>query len=153
METLLRAPGTPAAPAEEQPLVLWNPLAAVLWSLLLSPAFGAWLHMRNWERLGQPQQAAQARDWCVAIVAVNLVNLGLVAFGAASGHAISIPPTVNLAFLAVWFILAALPQLRYVAELHGKGYQRRPWLPPVLVGLVAMAAVLVLAQALAAVGR
>jgi hypothetical protein len=31
-----------AAPA------LWNPGAAASWSLLLSPAFGAFLHMKNW---------------------------------------------------------------------------------------------------------
>ena len=30
-----------AAPA------LWNPNAAANWSLLFSPAFGAWLHMKN----------------------------------------------------------------------------------------------------------
>ena len=30
---------------------LWNPNAAASWSLLFSPAFGAFLHMKNWQAL------------------------------------------------------------------------------------------------------
>lgn len=153
METTLPASAPAASPGTQQALVLWNPRAAVLWSLLLTPAFGAWLHMRNWQRLGQPDKAAQARDWCAAIVAVNLINLALVTIGAATGHFVDIPPTVNLAFFAVWFILAALPQLRYVAEHHGAAYARRPWLFPILSALAAMASFLALAARLAAAVR
>jgi hypothetical protein len=44
-----------AAPA------LWNPNAAANWSLLFSPMFGAWLHMKNWAALGEPERAAARR--------------------------------------------------------------------------------------------
>ena len=48
---------TPAAPS------LWNPNAAASWSLIFTPIFGAILHMKNWEALGEPQKAAGARSW------------------------------------------------------------------------------------------
>ena len=31
---------------------LWNPGAAMAWSLLFSPIFGAFVHMKNWQALG-----------------------------------------------------------------------------------------------------
>ena len=40
---------------------LWNPNAAANWSLLFSPAFGAFVHMKNWQALGEPEKAANAK--------------------------------------------------------------------------------------------
>ena len=48
------------APRQDSP-PLWNPNAAANWSLLLSPAFGAFLHMKNWEELGEPAKAAASK--------------------------------------------------------------------------------------------
>ena len=53
---------------------LWTPNAAASWSLLFTPAFGAWLHMRNWERLGRPAQARQARYWFAAMLLISLAS-------------------------------------------------------------------------------
>ena len=54
---------------------IWNPNAAANWSLLFSPVFGAILHMKNWDALGEPAKAAGARAWAIAalvlIVALN----------------------------------------------------------------------------------
>ena len=36
---------------------LWNPNAATLWSLLFSPVFGAWIHAKNWEELGNEEES------------------------------------------------------------------------------------------------
>ena len=49
---------------------LWNPNAAANWSLLFSPAFGAFLHMKNWQALGQPIKATSAKVWFVLILVV-----------------------------------------------------------------------------------
>ena len=38
---------------------LWNPGAAASWSLLLSPVFGAILHMKNWQAMGEQTAGAQ----------------------------------------------------------------------------------------------
>jgi len=44
------------------------------WSLLFTPAFGAFLQMRNWEALGEPSKAVTSRIW-VAVTLVVLVGL------------------------------------------------------------------------------
>jgi len=59
-------------PAKDDTLALWNPTAAALWSLLFSPALGAWLVMRNWQRLGKPDKARQALCWFVGVLVLNL---------------------------------------------------------------------------------
>ena len=48
-------------PTGEAAPALWNPNAASSWSLLFSPIFGAYLHMQNWQALGQPDKAEQCR--------------------------------------------------------------------------------------------
>ena len=40
---------------------LWNRSAAARWSLVFTPAFGAFVLMRNWHALGEPERAASAR--------------------------------------------------------------------------------------------
>src|SRR5262245_2874850 len=55
---------------------LWNPNAASSWSLMFSPVFGAFLHMRNWEALGEPEKATQSRYWMIgSIVFFVLISL------------------------------------------------------------------------------
>lgn len=55
---------------ERNPPPLWNPNAAANWSLLFSPAFGAFLHMKNWQALGQPNKATSAKVWFVLSLVV-----------------------------------------------------------------------------------
>src|SRR6476619_2518005 len=55
---------------------LWNANAAAAWSLLFSPAFGAFVHMKNWQALGDPGKAAAARMWGIwTLVALGVVSL------------------------------------------------------------------------------
>ena len=42
-----------------QPPELWNPQTAAVLSLVLSPAFGAWIHAENWRILGNEKRAQQ----------------------------------------------------------------------------------------------
>lgn len=51
--------GTTADPTP----ALWNPRVAACWSFFFTAAFGAYLHMKNWEALGRPEEAAKARKW------------------------------------------------------------------------------------------
>src|SRR5436190_17925418 len=60
--------GPPAAPVADvislgEPPRLWNPNAAASWCLLFSPVFGAYLHMRNWQALGDERHAQVNRNW------------------------------------------------------------------------------------------
>lgn len=123
---------------------LWNPAAAALWSLALSPAFGAWLHMCNWERLGDQERAQEARAWFAMSCGLHAVNLLIVLLGAALHREVVIPHSVSLAFLAVWYIRSGHAQVRHVDPLHGAGYVRRPWLAPLLLGAAAITVLVVL---------
>ncbi len=78
METTLHPSADGAITAWDETFALWNPTAAALWSLLLSPALGAWLLKRNWERLGHPDKAREAFGWFFLMIGFNLANLGLI---------------------------------------------------------------------------
>src|SRR3954452_13849407 len=54
---------------------LWNPSAAARWSFLLSPIFGAILHMKNWQALGESEKAVQSRYWVLGNIAFFLLLL------------------------------------------------------------------------------
>ena len=45
---------------------LWNPNAAASWCLAFSVVFGAYLHMKNWEALNEPEKASASKKWFVA---------------------------------------------------------------------------------------
>jgi hypothetical protein len=50
----------------DSPPALWNPNAAACWSLVFSPAFGAFLHARNAQSLGRTDEAKANRTWFYA---------------------------------------------------------------------------------------
>ena len=43
---------------------------------MLTPAFGAFLHMKNWQALGEPVKAATSKTWFIAILCL-LVGVAL----------------------------------------------------------------------------
>jgi hypothetical protein len=117
---------------------LWNPNAAANWSLLFSPAFGAFLHMKNWEALGQPGKAKVAKVWFV----LSLVMLGGVVLvpviapqlldGGARG--------IEVMWLFAWYFTGGRPQVSYVRTHFGKIYPRRGWWIPLISAVVAIIA-------------
>jgi len=112
---------------------LWNPNAAANWSLLFSPAFGAYLHMLNWRALGETSRAATAKTWfivSVALLAIGIaVDLVLPDGSAANAGANSFA----VVYLLVWYFASARRQSRYVADKWDGDYPRRPWKRPLLV--------------------
>ncbi|RZA29301.1 MAG: hypothetical protein EOP92_37450 [Lysobacteraceae bacterium] len=144
MDTTLEPSHAKRPAAVRQDIALWNPAAAALWSVALSPAFGAWLHMRNWERLGEQERAKEARAWFATSCGLHAVNLLIVLLGAALHRDVGIPHSVSFAFLAVWYIRSGHAQVRYVDKLHGAGYARRPWRAPLLLGAAAIAVLVLL---------
>lgn len=149
MDTTLRTAASAARPATECPgPALWNPAAAALWSLALSPAFGAWLHMRNWERLGDEDKAKEAASWFAMACGLHAVNLLIVLAGAVLERETGLPHPAGLAFLAAWYIRSGHAQVRHVADLHGSAYARRSWLGPLVVGVTAIIGLVFLTAAL-----
>lgn len=142
MNTTAQSGADADVPCDSGAVALWNPTAAALWSLLLTPAFGAWLHMRNWERLGQPDKARQARWWFAGLLVLGLASYMLAAAGAVLGREDLGPPWwLALAVFGIWCVLAAYPQISHVDDRHGEGYERRSWAAPLVIGLLANCAI------------
>src|SRR3984957_21282364 len=106
MTTNLYAP--PKAPvadivrAEAAP-ALWNPGAAASWSLLFSPAYGAFLHMKNWEALGEPDTAAAAKKWVVlTLIVLALLPVATVLL-ANNGSMAAVPRLTGIVLLFGWY--------------------------------------------------
>jgi hypothetical protein len=132
-----------AAPA------LWNPNAASSWSLLFSPIFGAYLHMKNWQALGRPEKAAQCKNWVVGLIGFFVLaavapflikNVALVeGLGRFGGFAL----------LITWYYSIGKSQQTYVFGRFGKTYPRRGWTMPLLAGVGIFAAFIAVAAVFA----
>lgn len=90
--------GNPRSP-DEPGCALWNPSAATGWSLVFTPAFGAFIHMLNWHALGQPEQAASARRWLYASLAVLMLQICTRALNVRLGTELLLHPALALVAL------------------------------------------------------
>jgi hypothetical protein len=125
--------------AESRP-DLWNPNAAACWSLLFTPAFGAYLHAQNADTLGRTEEAKVNRTWFYA-------SLGYLVFVLIGIFIPQIPESVYrgaaIGLLAAWYVATGKAQAQYVKESQTR-YTRRGWAMPLaiatasLIGYVAM---------------
>jgi hypothetical protein len=128
-----------AAPA------LWNPKAAASWSVLFSPVFGAIVHMKNWEALGEPQKAANAKAWALVgvafFVALTIAGALLPQFKAldAAGRLLAI------ALLIGWYYASGKPQQAYVDAKFGNDYRKKGWLKPLSLAVLGFIGFIVVA--------
>jgi hypothetical protein len=153
------APKSPLAPSGgegETAPPLWNPGAAANWSLVLSPAFGAFLLAKNWDALGEPKRARSQRIWAWLCVVAILFSIFWPLINSSFSE---VGVSVNLwfvAYLLCWYGIAARPQITLVDEMFGKEYRRRGWLVPIFLTLLLLVGVILatvlLAAALAAFG-
>ncbi|HEY8358228.1 MAG TPA: hypothetical protein VIL30_12280 [Ramlibacter sp.] len=118
--------------------VLWNPFAAGCWSLLFTPVFGAFLHMKNWEALGEPEKARKSKGWAIG---------SLVFFGALMLASLVVPDSklldsvtraAGFGLLFGWYYSAGKEQQTVVKERFGADYGRRGWLKPILLAVLAI---------------
>jgi hypothetical protein len=117
---------------------LWNPDAAMKWSLLFSPVLGTLLHMKNWQAIGEPAKARAAAGWAVASLALLL---GLVVLGVALPHAKAldgISRMSGLILLVVWYAVSGREQSRYIKERFGDSYPRKGWGKPLALAALAI---------------
>ena len=114
---------------------LWNPNAAANWSLLFSPAFGAFLHMKNWQALGEPAKASAARTWVIVVVSI-LIALPVLLFVIPAARGLeSLSRIAGLILLISWYVSSGRAQAQYVKERLGKDYPRKGWGKPLLIAL------------------
>ena len=131
---------------------LWNPNAAANWCLLFSVAFGAFLHMKNWQALGEPKRAASAKIW-VIISCVLLLGFALVSAFFPDEKEIGLSyQGLFLILLFSWYFGSARAQAKFVKERFGESYTRKGWGKPILIGFGFMLGVFVVTALVAAVG-
>ncbi|VWB24508.1 lysozyme inhibitor LprI family protein [Burkholderia lata] len=117
---------------------IWNPSTAAGLSVLLTPAFGSYLHASNWRTLGQLERAAASKVWfyvsLLILAAMGFVAVGLV--GKAGPDKDAIRGAVNiggLVYFVVWYVLSGRKQVSYVREQLGKTYAKKSLAKPLLV--------------------
>mgnify|MGYP003603740903 CR=1 FL=1 len=137
---LSRAPANETASTQPQVFeaAIWNPNAAANWSLIFTPAFGAYLQMLNWRALGEPERAASSQNWFY-------VGLGMLAVYFLMGAFMDDPKAADGAarglgflFLLVWYFSSGRAQGKYVKEKFGKTYAKKPWGKALLIGVGAI---------------
>lgn len=119
---------------------IWNPNAAANWCLLFSPIFGSWLHMKNWQALGEDAKAKSQKTW----LAISILVIVCASAGAAIPGPVGIGLVGRLAafvLLLAWYFGSARAQARYVKQRFGDDYPRKGWGRPLLLGVGAYLAV------------
>ncbi len=112
---------------------LWNPNTASIWSIVLTPAFGAFIHARNWDVMGEARHATIQRGWAWFYIAV-LCGTALLAFISSDVRETRIRfNVVDFLYLVAWYFFGARSQIEQVREAYGQSYPRRSWLRPVLI--------------------
>lgn len=136
-------------PPTSQSPALWNPNAAANWSLLFTPAFGAYLHSRNAEALGRTDEAKANKVWFY-------LSLGYLGFVFVSDFILPTIPEglfrlAGLVLLLGWYFSLAKKQIRYVKETYRGGYDRKPWRKPLLIAFGCLIGAFVVLFAIAVV--
>lgn len=126
---------------------IWNPSAATGWSLVFTPAFGAFIHMLNWQAMGQPERAASARKWLYASLLLLLLQITTRALNDRFGTEPLLLHPAGLLFFVIWYFGAARQQSLLVRERYGARYRRKSW-DSVLLGAVVAGAMYALVGAL-----
>jgi hypothetical protein len=123
------------APAADS--AIWNPAAAALWSIVFTPAFGAYILMRNWEALGDHEQAALARKWYVFSLGLLGIQLLSTAINTRLNSESNVMHWFGIAYLLAWWLGAALPQAWMVRARFGSTYARKRWDDALMAAVIA----------------
>ena len=116
-----------------------NPNAAANWSLLFSPAVGAYLHTKNWDALGNDKKAHYSRMWMVATLVIVFGSTTLaVAFPQATAFD-GLSRLFGVILLLSGYFSSGRAQAKYVKVQFGKDYPRKGGSKPlgfaILVGV------------------
>jgi hypothetical protein len=109
-------------------LALWNPVAAVNWSILFTPILGAWIHAKNWKELGEKDKAKRSMYWVYGTTLLLLITL------------FSNVGIVGLPIL-FWYFISAREQIKYFKEKVGNNYTRKDWGMPLSISIGAVVVV------------
>lgn len=133
----------------EQAPPLWNPNAAALWGLLLTPTFSAILQWKNWRALGDDARAASAKRWAIGTAVFTLAAAGLAMVLPESPALDALFRFSGLGILLAWYYGNGKAQVEHVKRRFGSAYPRRGWAMPLLAGFAVLIGFLLVVFALA----
>jgi len=119
---------------------LWNPNAAANWSLLFTPAFGAYLHASNWRTLGKPERVSASMRWFWITVVYLTIFVPSTLFLPASRAIDTVVRWVGMGLLFGWYFTQGKKQSGYIRDSLDNTYIRKGWVRPVLIGIALMVA-------------
>ena len=115
---------------------LWNPTAAVNWSIIFVP-LGAYLHFRNDIKLKRHAEAKQNFIWfCVLLLSPAIhAFISCVMLGDHNSIYKIYFSLFGLVILPLfgWYFGSAKRQINYVNESFGEDYQRKSWVMPLIL--------------------
>lgn len=115
---------------------IWNPNATALWSIVLTPVFGAYLQALNWERLNEPARAQKSKYWTYAGIGLVTVLLEIRIWDP-ERDAFRLRCFIFY-FLLLWYFTSALSQVKFVLRRFGNDYPRRRWAIALAGGFASM---------------
>ena len=129
----------PAAEVWQRPVELWNPTAAIWWSLLFLP-LGPIIHHLNWKALGEYEKAKNVKStaigFCIIVFIMFLIPEELIpSYIIGSGMFFG-----WVAWSWGWLVntkkyITGKEQVGYIAEKYGIGYERKSLLVPLIIAL------------------
>jgi len=124
---------------------LWNPNAAACWSLIFSPVFGGILHMKNWQAMGRPEEAASSRNWVIGTLLVLVATIVMAVVLPDSKFMDLLSRFFGFGTLIAWYYAIGKSQNAAVLARYGKDYARKGWGKPLSLAVLALIGFLVLA--------
>jgi hypothetical protein len=95
---------------------------------MFTPIFGAWLHAKNWNELGQHERGNKSMLWVYIGFAILLTVIFLPDAGAR---------IVSCVFLISWYFFSAKSQVKYLKE-NNINYEKKSWGKAILLGFASL---------------
>lgn len=133
-------PNTPVLPK------IWNPIAAACWSLLFTPAFGAYVHMVNWKALGELKKANTAKKWFgfyMIFLAIQSIYL-LSSVGSPVNGYQTIFRAISFGILVSWYLLSGHKQTTFIKDRFNGVYLKKSWKWPLFFAILSFLAYLLI---------
>lgn len=101
---------------------LYSPNLAALWSILLTPVFGAAIVWSNWKTIGNRKAQQRSLLWLIGLCPLAVLSEFIGWFF-----------PIDIAVYLTWYFLECRPQVKYL-KAQEPGYIKRSWLQPLSIG-------------------
>ena len=98
---------------------IWNPDVAGVWSLLFTPIFGSIIVHKNWQSIGDVEQAQKSKKWIYISIFMALISIVI--------------NVVGFIYIITWYFMSQKQQTKFVKASTGGSYTKKSWGKPLLI--------------------